>query len=151
MERTWREVRRRKVVIPPVRSWDRDASVTSFFVANLPGDATRDELWEPCSKLGKLVDVYIAGRRNVAGMFFDFIRFKDVVNSVEVERGLNEVSCRGRKLSANCAKHPRIVSKAMPRKVQMPAPNRVPPAAKDSRTFVDVMKGKEVQKNPTEM
>ncbi|KAL4556027.1 hypothetical protein LXL04_038662 [Taraxacum kok-saghyz] len=124
----WREVRRRKVVVPPVRRWDMDDSVTSFYVANLPGDVLRNELWEPCAKLGNLVDVYIAGRRNAAGVFFAFVRFKDVVDSDKIERSLNEVA------------------KVLPRKVSVPAPNRVPSASRDSRSFADVMKGKEVQR-----
>ncbi|KAL4574069.1 hypothetical protein LXL04_020891 [Taraxacum kok-saghyz] len=142
----WREVRRRKPIDTPARRWDNNSTVSSFFVSNIPGDVTRKELWDPCAKLGKVVDVYIAGRRSASGGFFAFVRYVDVLDVEALEKELNNVRCRGRKIAANCAKHPRSVSTVPLRKVPAADPVRVAPANRDSRMFVDVAKGEEKKK-----
>ena len=94
-ESEWREVRRRGSGPKTFHGSSEDDSITSFFVADLPGDVTKAEIWKLCSPLGKLVDVYIAGRRDASGTFFGFVRFTKLGNPEETEKGLNNVICRG--------------------------------------------------------
>ncbi|MBD4018848.1 hypothetical protein GUI04_07400, partial [Xanthomonas citri pv. citri] len=35
-----------------------DPNITSFYISNLPGDATKAEIWKLFARFGKLVDVY---------------------------------------------------------------------------------------------
>lgn len=46
-----------------------------FYVANLPDNARKSDLWGLRAKLGKLADIYIAGRKDVSDVFFAFIGF----------------------------------------------------------------------------
>ncbi|KAL4589627.1 hypothetical protein LXL04_002535 [Taraxacum kok-saghyz] len=144
----WTEVRRRKMQAskdPPGRR--EDGLLTSFYVCNLPGDANKQEIREKCKKTGTLEDVYLAGRRNAVGSFFAFLKFSNVDDAAEVEKALNDIHIRGRKLKANRAKHPR--------RPTMEHRNRVPTKrggiqhqvgqkvyrVKDVRTFADAAKG----------
>ncbi|KAL4569955.1 hypothetical protein LXL04_025604 [Taraxacum kok-saghyz] len=89
-----------------------DPSVTSFFVNNIPGDANRMELWRLCQNLGNLVDVYIAGKRDVSGSFFAFVRFKNIQEPYAIVKALNNTEYRGRKMAANCAKASKLTKPA---------------------------------------
>ncbi|KAL4592943.1 hypothetical protein LXL04_005951 [Taraxacum kok-saghyz] len=122
MEKEWREVRRKKASqsFPPGAVGIRfDPAVTSFYVCNLPGDARKGDLWKQCAKLGNLVDIYIVGRRDATSLLFAFVRYLDVVKPDVIEAGLNEMTCRGRRLKANCAKNP---LPAKPKKAHFPTP-----------------------------
>ncbi|KAL4560581.1 hypothetical protein LXL04_032734 [Taraxacum kok-saghyz] len=143
MREEWRVVRRKGR--PPVKTttnrWDT-ADVSSFFVNNLPGDAFRKELWAPCAALGNLVDIYIAGRKDASGSFFAFVRYENPADADSIVHGLDEVSCRGRKLSANISKRGR----SLPQKPQKkPATNPIPIinlATRGNRSFAEVAGGK---------
>ncbi|KAI3698756.1 hypothetical protein L2E82_42558 [Cichorium intybus] len=141
----WREVRRRRSSTVPASKFQvgvNDPSIFSFFVSNLPGDANKMEIWRACSKFGELVDVYIAGRRDVSGAFFAFVRFANVRNPAIIEKELNGVSCRGRRLIANFAKHPRAAPSPAPNRSAAGVANPIPQASRDSRSFADVTRGK---------
>ncbi|KAL4576766.1 hypothetical protein LXL04_012865 [Taraxacum kok-saghyz] len=103
----WREVLRRRTSDPKQFHGNvDDPSITSFFVTHLPGDATKSELWKLCAPLNRLVDVYIAGKKDTSGAFFGFVRFAKVVNPEEMEKGLSRLECRGRKMTVNLSRHP---------------------------------------------
>ncbi|KAL4584515.1 hypothetical protein LXL04_009118 [Taraxacum kok-saghyz] len=148
----WREVRRKKPNQYPAntndtaaaafRWWANDPSISSFYVSNLPGGASKKDLWGACSRLGNLVDIYIAGRKDASGKFFAFIRYSDVSDPGAVEDGLCNIICRGRKLVANCAKHPRNIPKLISKRQAIPVPKPFAPAPRDSRSFAEVAGGK---------
>ncbi|KAL4570731.1 hypothetical protein LXL04_026392 [Taraxacum kok-saghyz] len=147
----WREVRRKgkPAEKQPTKSFD-DPSVTSFYVNNLPGDTFRKELWAPCAAIGKLVDIYIAGRKDASGSFFAFIRYENPSNPEEVVQRLNEVNCRGRKLTANIAKRKRpTIRRQIPPPVHKPRPI-FNAARRDVRSFADVANGKMPANPPLE-
>ncbi|KAL4572015.1 hypothetical protein LXL04_018783 [Taraxacum kok-saghyz] len=140
----WKEVRRRPSAPKNFNGDRNDANITSFYISNIPGDATKSEIWRPCSRLGKLVDVYIAGRRDASGAFFAFVRFEKVENPEKLEEELNGITCRGRRLAANLAKHPRKAGDPVPNRPAGTVPLRqvLPPANRGHRSFADVAKGK---------
>ncbi|KAI3709613.1 hypothetical protein L2E82_39379 [Cichorium intybus] len=143
----WHEVRRRRG--SAVMATRGDSSLSSFFVKNLPGDVSKQELWGPCSKLGCLADIYIAGRRDASGSFFAFIRYDKVQDVESIEAGLNKVVYRGRKLVANVAKHPRPLQEVMKRRQSTNPTKFVPPSSRDSRSFSDVLKGQTTIQPPS--
>lgn len=55
---------------------------------------------------GRLVDVYIAGRRDAGGSFFAFVNNSNVRNAEEMVNMLNGMLIDGRKIAANALKHP---------------------------------------------
>ncbi|KAL4557711.1 hypothetical protein LXL04_035898 [Taraxacum kok-saghyz] len=138
----WREVRRRKAP-PPERHHGRsdDSLLASFFVSNLPGDISRQELWKLCVNIGELSDIYIAGRKDVKGSFFAFVKFANVEKPEDIEVALNGVTCRGRKLVANSAKHPRHVAPKIIKKPVQTKQFHYREAPRDARSFADVAKG----------
>ncbi|KAL4582559.1 hypothetical protein LXL04_007112 [Taraxacum kok-saghyz] len=140
-EEAWHQVRRRKQAPARDLGGSNSFPITSFYVSNLPGDACRKDLWKPCSSLGKLVDIYFAGRRDFSGFFFGFIRYENPTNAHKIIEGLNKISCRGRKLSASYAKHPRVVTKPAPKRHHVEPPRNVRPANRGARSFADVTKG----------
>ncbi|KAL4587743.1 hypothetical protein LXL04_000617 [Taraxacum kok-saghyz] len=143
-ETEWREVRRKNhpKATPQATIPHRDEpNVTSFYVSNLPGGARKGDLWGACAKFGNLVDMYIAGRRDASGSFFGFIRYRGETDVASIEERLNGIVCRGRKLVANCARHPRKHSppKTKPSVAQVRHSFRPQAAATDSRSFADVI------------
>lgn len=112
---------------------------------NHPGDAIKKDLWGPCSKLGLLADIFIAGRRDASGSFFAFIRYAKVQDAGSIERGLNKVVCRGRTLVANLAKHPRSTPKVTDKNPNVSSFKPAPWKSMDSRSFSDVLMGKSVR------
>ncbi|KAL4571946.1 hypothetical protein LXL04_018714 [Taraxacum kok-saghyz] len=140
-EGEWHQVRRRKQ--PPARDLRGSSSfpITSFYVSNLSGDACRKDLWKPCFSLGKLVDIYFAGRRDFSGFFFGFFRYENPTNADKIIEGLNKISCRGRKLVASYAKHPRVMVKPAPKRHHVEPQRNVRPANRGARSFADVAKG----------
>lgn len=140
---TWTEVQWRQNSFPSEGFKSTDwrnsfPSITSFYVSNPPGDVTKKEIWKLCLLLGKLVDVYINGRRDAFGAFFVFVRFSEVTDPSTIEKNLNEIICSGRKLKANCAKHPHDGVKSNPIRNTFVAPTSLNHATRDSRSFVDV-------------
>ncbi|KAL4583320.1 hypothetical protein LXL04_007890 [Taraxacum kok-saghyz] len=130
---------------PPAKTttnrWDT-ADVSSFYVNNLPRDTFKKELWAPCAALGNLVDIYIAGRKDASGSFFAFVRYQNPADADSIVYGLNDVTCSGRKLSANIAKHGRT----LPQKPQKkPVTNPIPivnMTTRGTRSFAEVAGGK---------
>ncbi|KAL4580910.1 hypothetical protein LXL04_017116 [Taraxacum kok-saghyz] len=110
----------------------------SSFFNNQSSSASKKDLWGACSRLGKLVDIYIAGRKDASGAFFAFIRYSDISDPGAVEDGLCNIICRGRKLVANCAKHPRNIPKLISKRQAIPVPKPFAPAPRDSRSFAEV-------------
>ncbi|CAH1444736.1 unnamed protein product [Lactuca virosa] len=119
-------------------------NLTSFYVSNLPGDALNKEIWKSCASLENLSDIYIAGRRDSSGSFFALFKFATVKDKKEIDnivKGLNEITCRGRKLVANCAIHPKRAYHVTSRRSSVIAPRVFKPAPRGTRSFAEVTKG----------
>ncbi|KAL4567540.1 hypothetical protein LXL04_023127 [Taraxacum kok-saghyz] len=152
MGEEWREVRRKASApktFPTTSNHQDNHSITSFYVCNLPGGARKGDIWRPCAKMGELVDIYIAGRRDAIGSFFAFVRYAKVTDPSSIEDGLNKLTCRGRKLNANCARHPRAHQDQKNTFVP-PVKSKIKfqAAPRDSRSFADVIGGKEPTNTP---
>ncbi|KAL4576596.1 hypothetical protein LXL04_012692 [Taraxacum kok-saghyz] len=145
----WQEVKRRK----PGTS--NEEEITSFYVTNVPRDARRSDIWKPCSKFGRLTDVYVPGRRDKGGAFFAFVKYANVSNPDDIVQALNEVSVGGRYLKANVSLHPRkpaatiriVTRRHPPTQVHRPPP----PSNRDGRSFADVTKGENAMEAPNRM
>ena len=97
--------------------------------------------------MGKLVDIYLGGRRDASGSFFAYVRFETSSEPASIELGLNEIIIRGKKLVANLAKHTRkaqgVAARVAPWIPQHAASGpRRGGETRDSRSFADVAKGK---------
>ncbi|KAK9071843.1 hypothetical protein SSX86_008273 [Deinandra increscens subsp. villosa] len=56
--------------------WDDvDKWSSTIFVTNFPSGTTRKGLWDRCSKVGKVLDVFISAKESVVGKRFAFVRF----------------------------------------------------------------------------
>ncbi|KAL4564988.1 hypothetical protein LXL04_029068 [Taraxacum kok-saghyz] len=124
----------------------------SFYVANIPGDISRRELWKLCDKIGDLTDIYIAGRRDASESFFAFVKFSNVLDVGRIEERLNEICCRGRKIVANCARHPRHAlqkqSYVHPQRPQPQTTRYEQSRPRDGRSFADVISGENTHDSP---
>lgn len=119
------------------------SSLTSFFISNLPRDVMKSELWKLCTYLGKLTNIYIAGRKDVIGSLFAFMKFSNVERPEKIEQRLDKISCGDRKLAANLARHPcHPAPRVVPSRPAIGAPRSFPPATRDSCLFADVAKGR---------
>ncbi|KAL4561065.1 hypothetical protein LXL04_033227 [Taraxacum kok-saghyz] len=110
MESEWRQVRRKGGRTAQATAATRDVDLMSLYVSNLLGGTNRSELWPPCAKLGDLVDIYVAGRKDRAGSFFAFVKFAKISEQANIDsivKRLSEIEIRRKKLLANYAKHPR--------------------------------------------
>ncbi|KAL4592410.1 hypothetical protein LXL04_005404 [Taraxacum kok-saghyz] len=126
-EYEWREVRKRK----PGSSGERGGTgasedLTSFYVTNIPNGIRKEDVWNPCAKIGDLADVYLAGRRDSSGSYFAFIKYRRVQDVEVMEQALNKIILWGKNIKANISKHPRKLLLANGRKMAPPQ-QRVPP------------------------
>ncbi|KAL4555407.1 hypothetical protein LXL04_038025 [Taraxacum kok-saghyz] len=133
---------------------EQKPGITSFYVSNLHGGTTRDDLWKTCAKLGKLEDIFIAGRKNNSGRFFAFVKFSGVECERTMEELLSNTLCKGVKLMANVSIHPRRTNPSPAIRKNPPPP---PPTqrmghsasfGRGSRSFADVAKGSSVKVIP---
>ena len=79
----------------------------SVYVSNFPSHLTERELWNICGKVGTLVDVYIAKRKNQFGQMFAFCRFIKVSNPKSLIDSLSNVWIGKLRLHANVARFDR--------------------------------------------
>ncbi|KAM0034855.1 putative RNA recognition motif domain, nucleotide-binding alpha-beta plait domain superfamily [Helianthus debilis subsp. tardiflorus] len=77
---------------------------TTFYVSNLPRQCTLGCLWREFRNCGKMVDAYLARRRDKMGKFFAFIRFEDVRSTEGMVKELNRVQIGDAKVKVNVAK-----------------------------------------------
>lgn len=97
----WKEVRRRRAAEKV------DRVITTFFVTNVPKEATKKEISDAFIGFGRLTDVFMGLRKGKNGKYYVFIRFTDVKNVKEMEKRLDGTMVRGRKLEVNLALHKR--------------------------------------------
>ncbi|KAI3696359.1 hypothetical protein L1987_79373 [Smallanthus sonchifolius] len=76
----------------------------TFFVSNLPNDVSEKGLTETFSNKGRVVDVYVATKRDSLGNIFAFVRFSGVKNVLALEQSLKEVKLGYSKLFVRLAK-----------------------------------------------
>lgn len=77
------------------------AGVVSFYFTNFPPSYGIEALWGLFMKWGKVVDVFVPGKRNKEGKAFGFVRFKDVWYPNELERRLDQIWIGTYKIKAN--------------------------------------------------
>ncbi|CAH1445351.1 unnamed protein product [Lactuca virosa] len=140
-EGEWTKVRRRKT--SPASNGNVGA-ITNFYVAGFPGCITKAELWKPFGRFGRVIDVYLGGKRDHRRQHFAFVRYMDVEDEKILEEKLQGTKCRDVTLSINLSKHKRkpiYVTNSLPR-CQHEVPLH-PPISKtgnrDNRTFAQVI------------
>ncbi|KAL4569584.1 hypothetical protein LXL04_025225 [Taraxacum kok-saghyz] len=82
----------------------KNKAVITFYVSNLQEDITVLMIRNAVKSLGKLVDVYIPGRKDKSGSFFAFVRFEGVTDSTSIVNAMNEIRCGNCILRTNVAK-----------------------------------------------
>ncbi|KAI3732039.1 hypothetical protein L1987_63236 [Smallanthus sonchifolius] len=126
-ERPWQEIRRRKAGKTPGydKRWKRkeDPRETSFYVANLPNGTMSMDLAKCFESFGRVVDTYVAAKRDKAGGLFGFVRFSGVEDKWEMERSLACVNLNNARLVVNVAKFDRDGKPCSREKVRVPHPN----------------------------
>ncbi|KAL7586075.1 hypothetical protein Lser_V15G41012 [Lactuca serriola] len=78
----WVEVRRRK---PQSASY-----ITTFYVSNIQQDTTMSMLSKAFRKYGKIVDIYIPGRKDRAGSYFTFVKYNGIKDSQATLNSMNQ-------------------------------------------------------------
>lgn len=61
----------------------------TYFATNIPGDATKSEIWKTFERFGRLSDIYMGQNLGKNGKHYAFLRFKGVGNMKELEMRLN--------------------------------------------------------------
>ncbi|KAJ9535893.1 hypothetical protein OSB04_un000949 [Centaurea solstitialis] len=122
MESEWREVRRRKTFQQGNEgrrfqasswSWSRsrkelfEGSAKTFYLTNLSEGSTEADLWRIFKRIGKVVDIYLAKKKNKLGERFGFARFLGITDPDGFERKLRNTWVGERKLHANLARFER--------------------------------------------
>ncbi|KAJ0576351.1 putative RNA recognition motif domain, nucleotide-binding alpha-beta plait domain superfamily [Helianthus annuus] len=80
------------------------ASVTKFYVANIPGECRPWDLATLLSSFDDLAGSYIARKRSKEGLKFGFVSFKGIKDWKELERRLHGLKLGGDKLKINRAR-----------------------------------------------
>ncbi|KAI3712703.1 hypothetical protein L1987_71266 [Smallanthus sonchifolius] len=85
------------------RSWGK--YVTSFFISKLPEGTKAMDLKACFGDYGRVVDSYVAAKKDKAGYSFSFIRFEAVKDKLGMELQLKDVKLNNARLSVNLAKY----------------------------------------------
>lgn len=137
----WMQYRRKNVNMEKI--------ITSFYVSNLSNDTTLDMLEEAFRGFGRLADIYIPGRKDKAGLYFAFVKYRGVKNPEELAKSLNGVKCGRCVTQVNVSKYDKKGIR------YNPAPQRRTTHQKekihhktrsntwDGRSFADVVTGKD--------
>ncbi|CAI9285087.1 unnamed protein product [Lactuca saligna] len=138
---TWKEVRRRKPL--------EEKHITSFHVSNIQYDTTTTMLSEAFRKFGKIVDIYILGRKDKAGSYFAFVKYEGIKDVQVMLNSLNQIRCGHCIMKVNIAKYEKkpnhkIHGQAF-RQVQPPQIKKDVGGWKktsEGKSFVDVITGR---------
>ncbi|KAI3749789.1 hypothetical protein L2E82_20405 [Cichorium intybus] len=79
----WSMVNRRK------SKWND--KVVSFFVGNIPEGTSTKSLRSRFERYGKLVDVYIAKKKDRNGLIFGFVRFAGITDGIEFAKSFGKI------------------------------------------------------------
>ncbi|KAL4576683.1 hypothetical protein LXL04_012781 [Taraxacum kok-saghyz] len=82
-----------------------EEAVTSYFVSNLPNGANKTKIRLAFIQFGRVVDVYIGGKRDRSGSIFAFVRFANVRDAKALELEMNKVKYEHCILRVNIAKY----------------------------------------------
>ncbi|KAI3824524.1 hypothetical protein L1987_05984 [Smallanthus sonchifolius] len=85
------------------RTWGQ--ATTSFYVSNLLEGTITADLKTCFGDYGKVVDAYVAAKKDKAGYLFGFFRFDGVKDKVGMEAQLSSVNLNNARLSVNLAKY----------------------------------------------
>ncbi|GKU93781.1 hypothetical protein SLEP1_g7347 [Rubroshorea leprosula] len=77
---------------------------TPFFFTNFPEDWEMGEMWKVFIKVGRVIQVFIARKRDFKGRRFGFVKFLEVKDSKAVENQLNRITIDHHTLQANLAR-----------------------------------------------
>lgn len=107
-------------------------------------------MWEIFARYGKVVDVFIAGKKNKEGKSFGFARFLEVKNVSVFESTLNTICIGAIKLRCNIARFQKELGTSM-KSIGNPTPiNHNKPKFREANTntsYADALKG--VQQKPS--
>ncbi|CAI9270460.1 unnamed protein product [Lactuca saligna] len=126
---------------------DKSKPVTTFYFTNLQADVTVEMIRKSFQSFGKMVDVYIPGRKDKGGTFFAFIRYVGIKDTESLVTALNQVRCGHSIAKVNIARYEK---KPPPRKIPPPSyyhPRRMSvPITKhinisNGKTFADAVTG----------
>ncbi|GAU32818.1 hypothetical protein TSUD_208860 [Trifolium subterraneum] len=81
-----------------------DKETTSFFISNLPDDATTEDLWMLFLRYGRVVEVYIPKKLDKRGGRFGFVKFKEIKEVEALTVSMKEVWLGSFKLRVNLAR-----------------------------------------------
>ncbi|KAI3751227.1 hypothetical protein L2E82_22275 [Cichorium intybus] len=138
----WTEVSRRK----NNGRFQANNELTTFYVTGFPDGTRKEELRDPFSRFGKVVDVYFGWKKNAQGRNYAFVRFLDVKDCKELEAKLQGIRCKQVTLETNISKHQR---KAAHNLGVSNGNIPVGSARKQSRTFGIPPQGLKVRDNRT--
>lgn len=79
----WTKVRRKKA------DNSHTKVISSFYISNIPVGTSRVTINDIFKSFGKIVDIYLTGRKDRGGMYFGFVRFIDVADVLTLERKMH--------------------------------------------------------------
>ncbi|KAL4580253.1 hypothetical protein LXL04_016439 [Taraxacum kok-saghyz] len=91
----------------PLKSDNLGGKATTFFFTNFPEHWNEAKLWKEFRRVGMVVDVFVARKRDKAGRKFGFTRFMKVLDIGKMEIDLNNIWMEKFRLRANVAKYGR--------------------------------------------
>ncbi|GLU08672.1 hypothetical protein SLE2022_255710 [Rubroshorea leprosula] len=85
--------------------WGLYNQATPYFFTNFPEDWSYEEMWRTFLKYGRVYAIYSPNRKSRNGNKFGFVKFLDVKDTRELERNLDQIWIRGRKLWVNLPRY----------------------------------------------
>ncbi|KAJ9549144.1 hypothetical protein OSB04_021687 [Centaurea solstitialis] len=123
------------------KDFNVNGRATSFFFTNFPDTWSEANVWKEFLHHGKLVDVYIARKKTVAGRKFGFARFLDVSDVTSFEKKLDGIRMGAYKVKVNVARFERSGNTAPKTKPKIDSFKETNSRVKAGFSFADAVKG----------
>ncbi|CAI9299751.1 unnamed protein product [Lactuca saligna] len=147
----WTEVRRRNKTPQDTRT-----VVTTYYVSNLPDNVSKLKIMNSFQKFGKLVDIYIGGKRDRSGSIFAFVIFEVVRDVKRLEYEMGRIRCGHYILRVNVEKYQKQDTLENKDNTKIAAPQMIMKTdtwrpTNQSLSFVDVVRGTTVKHSANEV
>ncbi|CAH1421647.1 unnamed protein product [Lactuca virosa] len=101
--------------------------VVSYYVSNLPEGVRKFKIRKVFEVFGKVVDIYIGGKRDRFGSIFAFVRFEGVRDPKSLEKSMARIRCEHCILKVNIARYKKQPNLDSISNANMPKPPLPPP------------------------
>lgn len=99
--------KRSKSSVNQWKHFSDDPAITTYFVSNLTEEITANILWRVFESFGEICDSFVAKRKTNRSYTFGFVKFRNVLDPIQLESKMDATKWNGLVLNVNLSKFDR--------------------------------------------